>query len=197
MTDETTFESPTPPQRRSPGRPRLHPLREEPIRTATARESKINDALGRARSKTRTRTGAHYDKFHIPPNLIPDGVSLQWITHENAGKPEMQRVQGFLANGWEPVPADWFPGMFMPETATEHITVEGLGLYWRPMELTLQAREEEQLAALRAVRGNEERMLGGVADAIKLDTQHPSARRVTGLRRSTERYIPIPEDDEE
>lgn len=181
--------------KRGPGRPRIHPVREEPIRSSSAREVKIADALGRARSKTRTRIGAHHDKFHIPPHLIPDGVSLQWITHENAGKPEIQRVQSFIANGWEPVPADWFPGMFLPDGSNEHILVEGLGLYWRPMELTEQARAEEQEAAYRAVRGNEERMLGGVADAVKFDTQHPTARRVTSLHKTKERYIPIPDDE--
>ena len=173
---------------------RSAPLREANLRSTNIREEEI-----RPTKKVRVRKGGGMtDRLYIPPAMIPEDIDLQWVTSELLGMPTVQSRQGFEINGWEPVSGqmwnDLFDGMFMPRGHRGEINVGGLVLMWRPIELTLEAREEDRQAAMSAVHRHEQTLLGGAIKGVTLDTSHPSARAKTRLTREVVSGMPIPKD---
>lgn len=148
------------------------------------------------RKKVRTRKGTGTDRLHIPQEIIPDGIDLQWVTDSVLGQPAMQTRIAFEVNAWEPVLPSMFDGrfdgMFMPKGHKGEINVDGLVLMWRPMELTMEARAEERQAARGAVVAQEAKLRGGNLDGVTLDTQHASVRANTRLTREIIPGMPIP-----
>lgn len=148
------------------------------------------------RAKVRTRKGAGVDRLHIPQHLIPDGIDLQWVTNAVLGAPAPQIRMAYEVNAWEPVLPDMFDGrfdgMFMKRGHKGEIEVDGLVLMWRPMELTLEARAEERQAARQAVQIQTGKLQSGQLDGVTLDTQHPTARANTVVRREILAGSPIP-----
>lgn len=151
------------------------------IREADVRQEGVREPV---RAKVRTRKGSGVDKFHIPQELIPDGIDLQWNVDSVLGKPDPHARQSMAVQAWEPVTADmWggrFDGMFMPKGHRGEINVGGLVLEWRPIELTHEARVEE-LGAARQARFTEERKIAsGAVDGVDpgfMDVSHPAARK--------------------
>jgi hypothetical protein len=165
---------------------RQQPMRDNEIRAEPAREE-IRP------KKTRTRRSTT-DMLYVDPALIPDGMDYQWVTSEILSQPAQQVRASYEANGWEPVPAERHPGLFMQRGATGEINVGGLVLMERPLELTMEAREEERVAARTAVRVQEQTFRTGNVSGVTLDTSHPSARKNSGLTREMIRGIPVPKD---
>jgi len=160
--------------------------RRAPVREAEVREEPVRKTRQRVR-----KSGA--DVLHVPQNLIPEGMDYQWVTSEILQQPSHTTRAGFEINGWEPVPATRHDGMWMPKGFKGEINVGGLVLMERPMELTLEARQEEREMARQAVGGNTRSLSSGEIPGVSLDTQHPSARKVTGLTREVIRGIPVPD----
>lgn len=118
---------------------------------------------------TRTSVGTA-DKFHVPPEIIPDGWSYQFIACSVYGKRES--TIGFMNNGWTPVMASRHDGMFMPIGHDGAIIVDELMLVERPIELTLEAREEEIGAARNLIRTQNEQFTPRLPGA----RQHPGVQ---------------------
>jgi hypothetical protein len=160
--------------------------REEPIRTAP-----------REKRQRLQKYGDGQDRFSIPREMIPEGLDLQWVAYEILGQPAPQERIRFERNGWRAVTPDMFEGrfdgMFMPKGHRGEICVEGQVLMERPMELTMEARREERVAAMNAVGVQERRLQAGQLDGVTLDTQHPTARANTRLTRTVEAGIPVPD----
>lgn len=155
----------------------------------------------RAKTRTRTRNGASgTDRFHIPQEMIPDGIDLQWNVDSVLGRPEVQERMMMEQQGWEPVTPDmWdgrFDGMFMRKGHGGEISVGGLVLMWRPLELTLEARAEELHTARQARYTEERKIQAGTPDGINFDVLNPnhgSARAKTFLNKERIPSMPIPE----
>jgi hypothetical protein len=120
------------------------------------------------------------DKFQVDANDIPDGMSYQWIAVTVDGMEQRNSMAQFEMNGWRPVPMSRYPGRYGPQKAKngainhEPIIIEGLMLVERPIELTIEAREEEIGAAKSLVKTRNEQFQPRLPDAL--------ARRGTGLR---------------
>lgn len=139
------------------------------------------------RAKVRTRKGAGTDRLHIPREMIPEGIDLQWVPDTILGQPAVQERMAFEVNAWEAVLPQMFDGrfdgIFMPKGHTGEINVGGLVLMWRPLELTLEARAEDDQAARNAVRAEEAKLRGGNLDGVTLDTAHPTVRAKTFINK--------------
>jgi hypothetical protein len=174
-------------------------MNEPKSRTA---KTPIRDALGiNARGeirRQRTFKGSRStNPFHIPPEMIPDGVDLQFNVDTVVGMPTQER-RFMEQQGWEPVTPDmWggrFDGFFMRKGHKGEINVGGQVLMWRPLELTLEARAEELMDARRARAVEEQKMTEGRPDGVNLDMLDPnagSARRQTFLRKERVPSMPV------
>lgn len=136
------------------------------------------------------------DKLHIPANMVPPGMSLQWVTDTVLGQPFPQHRAGFEKKGWTPVHQEDFDGqldgMFMPKGTDGEIKMTGMTLMARPKELTDLARKRDRREALEQVAIKEQSLKGGDI-RVSLDSQHPSAVGFNKINKSIER-IQIPED---
>jgi hypothetical protein len=131
---------------------------------------------GKIYTRRVTNTG---DKFHIDASDIPDGMSYQWIASTVAGAEQRQSIAQFQQNGWESVPMSRYPGRYGPEKLDgkpNHtpIIIDGLILCERPIELTIEAREEEISAARQLIRTRNEQFQPKLPGALR--------ERGTGLR---------------
>lgn len=136
------------------------------------------------------------DKLHINPELVPEGISLQWVTDSVYGQSMSQHRSGFERKGWTPVHQEdfdgVFDGMFMPRGAQGEIMNEGLVLMARPKEFTTKAKRLELQAAISQVQIKEQALRGGDIQ-ISLDARHSSALNTNKISKSYER-LQIPED---
>lgn len=136
------------------------------------------------------------DKLHIPPHMVPEGMSLQWVTDSVLGQPFPQHRAGFEKKGWTPVHQEDFDGqldgMFMPKGTDGEIKMTGMTLMARPKELTDRAKRKDLRDAREQVAVKEQALRGGDLP-VSLDTQHPSALGSNRINKSIER-IQIPED---
>src|SRR6266853_1376131 len=164
-------------------------------RTAVSRDpvSGRVAVMGRHGKMVTRRVTNSEDKFFIGQEDIPEGWSYQWIALTVDGEEQRRTVANFVMGGWEPVGMDRYPGRYGPshdsknKLNTEHIIVDGLGLYERPEELTKEAREEEIAAAKNLIRTSNDQFVPRLPEA------RSQRLRGTGLqaRRSIE---PMPQD---
>lgn len=136
------------------------------------------------------------DRLRIPKELIPDGMSLKWVTESVYEKQFPERLANAERGGWTVVnQMDFggaFNGRFMKKDLDEPIRTNGLILVARPQELTDKAERNDQRKAIERVRAKERAMLGGDL-GTSLDARHPTAVRSNRINRTLER-IEIPED---
>ena len=137
------------------------------------------------------------DRLRIAQSLIPEGLSLQWVTESVRGQPFHQRRAEFEKKGWTPVHGEdfdgQFNGMFMPKNQEGEIRVDGLVLMARPKEMTDRAKQKERRKALEQVAIKEAALTGGDLTNVTLDATHPSAVNSNRISKSYER-ISIPEE---
>lgn len=137
------------------------------------------------------------DRLRIPPDMIPDGMSLQWVTSSVLGQSMAQHRSTFERTGWTPVHQEDFDyrfnGMFMPRNADGEITVEGLVLMARPIELTEKARQRDRRQAREQLEIKERAFKSGEIPNVTLDAGHESALRTNKISRTYER-IEVPKD---
>lgn len=138
------------------------------------------------------------DRLAINPAIVPEGISLQWVTDSVYGQPVPQHRARFEKRGWTPVHQEdfdgVFDGMFMPKGAEGEIKVDGMALMARPAEMTRKAVMADRRKARDVIRIKEQALRGGDIGA-SLDSQHPSALSTNRINRTMER-IHIPEDRE-
>lgn len=183
MNDETT-EAP----RRGPGRPRKEEA--PPVRyKMKAKPNWDEDDVGGLGEESP-------DRLAIDPALVPEGMSLQWVTDSVYGQGVPQHRARFEKRGWTPVHQEdfdgAFDGMFMPRGAEGEIKVDGMVLMARPAEMTRKARLDEKRRANEVVRIKEQALRGGDINT-SLDSQHPSALQTNRINRTMER-VQVPNE---
>lgn len=190
------------PIKRGPGRPRKYPLPEGAVPKIDAPSS---DA---AKSKFKMKAKPNWeeidpfeeetpDKLRIAPELVPEGMALQWVTDSVFGQPMPQHRAQFEKRGWTPVHQEdfdgVFDGMFMPRGSDGEIRMGGMVLMARPKELSDRARLADRKRALEQVNVKEAQLRGGDLSKVTLDASHPSAVRTNRINKSIER-IDVPKD---
>lgn len=95
---------------------------------------------------------AETDQFHVPPHIVPDGVSYCWFRMEVVGQPDHARIAAIEHAGWQPVPQKRHPGLFMPPNVDGPIQKDGLALYELPTRLYRLKREAEARKGQQAVQ---------------------------------------------
>lgn len=131
-------------------------------------------------------TGAE-DKFSFDRSIIPEGWDYQWKTKTIKNWEWIDHQVELAQNGWEPVPAERHPGVFMPKDYRGPIERGGMILMERDMRLTAQARRverreaNEQLAISRSMAGLMGNQITGSGAAI-LDFDAAEAKPATGVK---------------
>lgn len=175
---------------------RLREPAHEPTR-APARSSRNVEAIGRSGevlSRKRTSTG---DIFDIPKSLIPKDWEYQWCAVTVAGNSEILLDQNlmFAENGWRAVPADRYPGRFMPVGHKGSIVRGGQMLMERPRSLSDEARADDIKAAKQLISDrNESLKLSGVRKQMGDGFEMSGKYRGTGgdIRMSIDRALDVP-----
>lgn len=156
-------------------------------------EAKVNPRAA-ATAKYEFNDDDDDDRLKIANELIPDGMSYQWVCDSILGQPQPQRRARFERKGWSPVPAERHDGMFTPKGYKGEINVDGLVLMERPLELTIRAQQKDKMRAREQVHVREAQLRGGdLGGRVGFDTQHESALRSNRINKSFER-VPVPEE---
>lgn len=138
------------------------------------------------------------DRLAVDPAIVPEGMSLQWVTDSVYGQAVPQHRARFEKRGWTPVHQEdfdgVFDGLFMPKGADGEIKVDGMVLMARPEEMTRKAMLGDRRKARDVIRIKEQALRGGDINT-SLDSQHPSALSTNRINRTMER-IHVPTDRE-
>lgn len=104
----------------------------------------------------RRSTTSEQERMPIPPELIPDGFSVEWKSVEILGKPNGPNISLVEAAGWRPAPAEWLKSV-LPSNYTLPYIENGFGdrLYARPLRFTEQANKEQYNVATQKVKDYE------------------------------------------
>lgn len=148
-------------------------LRNEPMRSET-----VTEPLRRRRY----HAGEIPNEFHIPPEQIPPGTSYQWNNLTVFGQNNPSYDSHMLMQGWRPVDAARHPHL-MPEGHKGPVVVKGQILMERPIELTLEAQQEDLDRARGEVRRKEDQLYGE-----RPDTE--GGHRL-GIKKSIEQGAPV------
>ena len=136
------------------------------------------------------------DRLKIADHLIPDGMSLLWVTDSVYGQSMPQHRAKFERMGWTPVHQEDFDGqlngLFMPAGAEGEIKSDGLVLMARPREMTEAAARKDARKAREQVLIKENALRSGDLP-VTLDAAHPSAVQSNRISKSYER-ISIPDE---
>lgn len=158
-----------------------------PVRSPS-REKRRDSLRQRLLSKKR-HTKNTDNAFHINPDLIPDGISLEWkrwslLGQTNTSLTGAMYISKMQQQGWETMTAEEFPEI-LPEGAnpSDPIEVEGLLLMARPAELTNAAHAELKTESDARIR-DRMRAIGSGSDG-----HAPLSGRI-----ETEIGIPVPKD---
>ena len=112
-------------------------------------------------------------------------IDFNWKRYETYGKPDFAEQRSYQDQGWRPVQHHHFPGRFAPEGTEGPVIVKDMILMERPMRLTAQARNEEIVAATRAMQVHRQKVR---------ETPEGSAPRVVYADRTTREAINIPDE---
>ena len=123
-------------------------------------------------------------------------LDFQWNTDTVKGMPEPRYEMD--AQGWESVTPDMWNGRFDGRWAHRghkgEIILGSMVLQWRPLELTMEAREEDAQKAGHPIKVTERQLKEGNIPGITMDTQHKSARANTGINKEyMPSSIPVPD----
>jgi len=124
-------------------------------RTNPRSEPRLGPREGEARLVRKRK--ANTDAYHIPPELIPPGVSYEWKRKAVYGQPDHAHMLGLKENHWTEVPVSRLPHM-MPEGHTGCIERGDLVLMERPAYLTEEAMQEMREDAFRPIQAQQARL---------------------------------------
>lgn len=166
-------------------------VRRPPQHTATTDARPEPRADQRPAKRTRRRqSGLNEDIFYIPTEEIPEGSSYEWKRFSNVGEEDPFYIARMRTMGWEPVDPKNHPNWVPPGYKEPHIIKGGQILMERPMELTIEAREESKALARRQVIEAEQRL--GMTPKDTLTRRHPGAAPV--VTKEVGRMVPTVED---
>jgi hypothetical protein len=150
---------------------RENPREDEPLREALRAEVRAARLVDDGRERMRVGMNA-IDSFNIDaiywsyaptggkgtPAQIAKEIDFNWKAYEIAGKRDYAAERAEYDQGWEPVQHSDFPGRFAPHGTEGPVIVKDMILMWRPMRLTVQARNEEIRQATQAMDVHRRRM---------------------------------------
>lgn len=160
--------------KRGPRKP-IDPLIQPVVQSAS--DGEIRGRNGELLSRKRRDSS---DIFHIPEELKDPKWDLQWNTVTVYEQPQTAQVLAMRENGWRPVPAGRFKGMFMPADYPDdgEILRDGMRLEERPMELTEQAKTDEYIKAT-GLMSDQKQQLGLVQKIPEgFSRENPTLRRM-------------------
>lgn len=140
------------PVKRGPGRPKQNTADVRPPLRSEAKRSPLRERL-HAKIGT-VREQESNDRFFIPPEMIPDGVEVQWKRFSVYGYEDPYYIANLRSSGWEPMTHEDFPGL-APEGVKGPIIKDGQMLMGQAKELTERARAKMDLAAKTQIRDRE------------------------------------------
>lgn len=183
------------PVKRRPGRPRKTPI-ESPIEREPIKTTMFNMKAAPNWETIDPNMEESENPLHIDPGLIPDGMSLQWVTTTVRGQDFSRHRARFEQRGWTPVhQSDFegqFDGLFMQKGKEGEITYDEMVLMARPKAMTEKAHRQDKRRAQEQVAIKEQALTGGDMPGVSLDSQHISALGSNRIRKSVER-IDIPD----
>lgn len=186
----------TTPIKRRPGRPRKYPMEESPIEREPIKTKKINMKATPNWETADPNPDENPDRLHIPNELIPEGMSLQWITTSVRGQDFSRHRAGFERRGWTPVHQSDFDGqldgLFMQKGAQGEVTMGEMVLMARPKAMTEKAHKADKIRAQQQVAIKEQAWTQGDIPGVSMDARHESALRTNKIRKSIEQ-IDIPD----
>lgn len=165
----------------APRRARAAEISNEPV-PETAKLAPSPAEESRARAKQRAAEILEHDigldeddKFHVPPEIIPDSWKYMWRRISVYGKEEPQYQVRIAQTGWRPVPAERHPEM-MPSTGGPYLTIdrEGMRLYEIPTEVYKLLAKKEERKAIEQVRVKTAQLSQAPAGTFARD-EHPQA----------------------
>ena len=128
-------------------------------------------------------------------------VDVQWVTDAVLGQPTPGNRNKYEINAWEACTPDMFDGVldgvFTRKGHKGEITYEGLVLMWRPMELTMEAKAEERMAAMGAIEAQARMMKNGELPgnfAPGFEPQHHTALARNSVSRTLKPSMDIPRE---
>lgn len=121
------------------------------------------------------------NRFDIPLDEIPSGMSYEWKVKTVYGKEACEQMLAWKLNGWTPVPAGRHPG-FTGESTDSQAEIERGGqiLCERPLEVTEMVRDMDRERAREQVQAQMDRLNGRAKET--------GSQRVTKIDRG---YVPI------
>jgi hypothetical protein len=181
----------SPPLRRQNPRPPPREQHREMTREPTRAASTM--AIGRdGQELRRMRPDAGGDIFERVK--APPGWTLQWnaVTAVNKEVEEIHKGMAidFYENGWRPVPASRYPGVWTPPGYEGAIIVKGMRLEERPIQLTQEAIREDEARAKAQLRDQ--------TDSLRLtQSKLPGAnagraQQVSGMRMQIDKSFEVP-----
>ena len=154
------------------------PVKRDAVHTARAASTRLPEHVEEhdpPRQRTRRRKATvNEDKFYIPIEEIPEGLSYEWKRWSVVGEHNPFYIAQMREQGWEPVPPKRHPHWVPPGYNEPHIIKDGMILMDRPMELTEEARREQRQLAKKQVKEAEQRL--GHTGAGELTRDHPDVR---------------------
>ena len=123
-------------EKRRPGRPRktddVAPL---VAAAPVMREAKRVPLRERLREKaSKVKDNANSDRFHIPEEMKPEGVKLEWKRFSVYGAEDPYYIANMRTTGWEPMTHEDFPDL-VPEGYKGPIIKDGMMLMAMSEEL--------------------------------------------------------------
>ncbi len=137
--------------------------------------------------------GESPDRYHIPQDMFPEGMDLQWNTQSIYGQKMNQHIGHWVRVGWTPVHCTDFDGRFKNFSSDEEgfVVLDGMALCARPKELSDKARRRDAANAREQITLKEQAFRGGEIAAT--GANHPSALATNRISRTMER-IDIPKE---
>jgi hypothetical protein len=130
-----------------------------PGRPPTANREPMHMTRTRRRRYSNTE-----DRYALPLDEIPEGSSYEWKRFSVKGEEDPFYLTAQREQGWEPVDPKRHPNWLPDNFSGSAIIKDGLILMERPMELTLQAREEQETSSRKQVRDQEKQLMQRPAD---------------------------------
>jgi hypothetical protein len=125
-------------------------------RAASARQPEHEPQQVQARTRTRRRfadAAPHSHDQYVNHDAIPDTVDLNWKRFSAYGQEYPYYLEQQRKQGWEPVNPQEHPDWVSlpPGYDATVVLIEGLILMERPMELTIEARQENDVLNKRRI----------------------------------------------
>ena len=140
-------------------------IREEDIRDETAAREPVRPTEV---ERVRRHKGITVNnKFHIPPELIPAGLSFEWKRNEVVGQPDYHYERSLGEQGWKPVDHSMLTGLFAAPGTTGPVKIDGMMLMERPLHLTQEAQREDYDRARSALQAGERSMAQAPAGTLE------------------------------